>query len=93
MKNLGIKKIRKKLDIVDTKLLRILKERSILVDQVIKLKKNKNEIVDKKRINFILRRIKKKSIKAKIDPKITITIWKEMIKAFIKYEYKNFKKK
>jgi chorismate mutase len=93
MKNLGIKKIRKKMDIVDTKLLRILKERSILVDQVIKLKKNKNEIVDKKRINFILRRIKKKSIKAKIDPKITITIWKEMIKAFIKYEYKNFKKK
>ena len=93
MKNIGIKKIRKKLDTVDAKLLSIIKERSILVDQVIKLKKNKNEIVDKKRINFILRKIKRNSIKTKIDPKITIAIWKEMIKAFIKYEYKNFKKK
>ena len=49
--------------------------------------------MDKKRINFILRKIKRNSIKTKIDPKITIAIWKEMIKAFIKYEYKNFKKK
>jgi chorismate mutase len=93
MKNISIKKIRKKLDKVDTKLLRVIKERSILVDQVVKLKKTKKEIVDKRRINFILKRIKKKSIKAKIDPIITISIWKEMINAFIKYEYKNFKKK
>jgi len=57
-----------------------------------KLKKNKNEIVDKQRIKFILRKIKKKSIKLKIDPIITISIWKEMIKSFIKYEYKKFKK-
>ena len=92
MKNISIKKIRKKLDKVDTKLLRVIKERSILVDQVVKLKKTKKEIVDKRRINFILKRIKKKSIKAKIDPIITISIWKEMINAFIKYEYKNFKK-
>ena len=41
MNNIGIKKIRKKLDTVDAKLLSIIKERSILVDQVIKLKKIK----------------------------------------------------
>jgi len=93
MKNINILKIRKKLDKVDIELLRVIKERSILVDQVVKLKKTKKEIVDKKRISFILMRIKKRSIKSGIDPMITVGIWKEMIKCFIKYEYKNFKKK
>jgi chorismate mutase len=93
MKEINIKIIRKKLDKVDIKLLNIIKERSVLVDQVIKLKKTKKEIIDNKRINFILKRIKKKSIKVKIDPMITISIWKEMINAFIRYEYKNFTKK
>jgi|TARA_B100000780_G_C21037759_1_gene416254 chorismate mutase len=93
MKNINIQKIRKKLDKIDIRLLGIIKERSALVDKVVKLKKTKNEIIDKKRIKFILKRIKKNSIKAKIDPMITVSIWKEMIKAFIKYEYKNFKKK
>jgi chorismate mutase len=93
MKNINIQKIRKKLDKVDLKLLRVIKERSILVDQVVKLKESKKEVVDKQRIKFILKRIKDYSIKAKIDPIITVSIWKEMINAFIKYEYKKFKKK
>ncbi|MDA7606404.1 chorismate mutase [Pelagibacteraceae bacterium] len=87
-----IEKIRKKLDKVDSNLLLIIKKRTGLVDKVIKYKKNKKEIVDKKRINFILKKIKKKSIRLKIDPEITLSIWKEMIKSFIKYEYKKFKK-
>ena len=93
MKNVNLNNIRKKLDKIDVKLLRLIKERSNLVDNVIKLKKTKKEIVDKKRINFILKKIKKKSVIAKIDPLITISIWKAMIKAFIKYEYRNIKKK
>tara|TARA_B110000967_G_scaffold208979_1_gene263137 strand:+ start:7802 stop:8080 length:279 start_codon:yes stop_codon:yes gene_type:complete len=92
MLNPKIIKIRKKLDIVDTKLLLIIKKRTNLVNQVVKLKKSKKEIVDKKRINYILRKIKIKSIKLKIDPAITLSIWKEMIRSFIRYEYKNFKK-
>jgi len=91
--NIDIKKIRKKLDKVDVKLLRVIKERTLLVDQVVKLKKNKKEVVDRKRINFILKRIKNYSIKAKIDPMITVSVWKEMINAFIRYEYKKLKKK
>jgi chorismate mutase len=39
--NIDIKKIRKKLDKLDVKLLHIIKERSLLVDQVVKLKKKK----------------------------------------------------
>jgi chorismate mutase len=88
-----IKIIRNKLDQIDNKLLLIIKKRTQLVNEVIRQKKTKKEIVDKKRINTILKRIKAKSIKLKIDPMISINIWKTMISSFIKYEYKNFKKK
>jgi len=93
MNNLKIQKIRNKLDKVDEKLLFIIKKRINLVNEVIKLKKNRKEIVDRKRINFILKKIKMKSVKLKIDPMISVNIWKEMIKSFIKYEYKKFIKK
>lgn len=93
MVNKNILKIRKELDKLDNKLLKIIKKRSNLVDIVIKNKNFKKDIVDKKRISVILSNIKKKSIKNNIDPKITEKIWKSMIKAFIDYEYRNFKKK
>jgi len=93
MINPKIIKIRKKLDKIDTKLLLIIKKRTKLVNEVIKLKKSKKEIIDKKRINFILKKIKKDSFKLNIDPNIAVGIWREMIKCFIRYEYKNFKKK
>ena len=83
--------LRKKLDFEDNNLLKIIKKRSSLVNEVLKLKKYKSEIVDKKRINYILKKIKKKSIQNKIDPKITNRIWKNMIWSFIDYEKRNFK--
>ena len=85
--------LRKKLDLIDNKLLMIIKKRSNLVNQVLNVKVYKKEIIDKTRIKLILRKIKKRSIKEKIDPKITHRIWKNMIWSFIDYEKRNFKKK
>ena len=93
MANKNILKIRKKLDKLDNRLLAIIKKRVELVDIVLKNKKFKKEIIDKKRISVILKNILSKSKKRKIDPKITNKIWKSMIKAFIDYEFRNFKKK
>ena len=93
MKNKNILLIRKKLDKLDNNLLNIIKIRTKLVDQVIKNKKFKKDIVDRKRIKIILKNIKTKSKKKKIDTKITQKIWMCMISAFIDYEYRNFKKK
>ena len=86
-------KLRLKLDKLDNELLRLIKRRSNLVNNVLKLKVYKKEIIDKKRIDFILMKIKKKSIQLKIDPKITNRIWKNMIWSYIDYEKRNFKKK
>ena len=88
-----LKKLRKKLDLLDNSLINLIKKRTLLVNDVIKLKKFKNQIVDNKRIKIILNQIKKKSIKKNIDPKITNRIWINMIRAYIDYERRNFKKK
>ena len=88
-----LNKLRKKLDILDNSFIILVKKRYNIVNQVLKLKKKRNQIVDKKRINQILKNIKKKSINNKIDPKITKKIWINMISAFIEYEKRNFKKK
>ena len=74
-------------------MLSLIKYRTNLVKEVLKLKEFKKEIVDKKRINFILKKIQSKSKKLKIDPKITNRIWKNMILSYIDYEKRNFKKK
>ena len=88
-----LNKLRKSLDKLDNSFIKLIKKRTLLVNKVLKLKKNKKEIVDKKRINTILNQIKKKSIKNRIDPKITNRIWKNMIMSYIDYERRNFKKK
>ena len=88
-----LNQIRIKLDKLDNDLLRLIKKRSSLVNEVLKVKIYKKEIIDQKRINFILKKIKKKSIQTNVDPKITNRIWKNMIWSFIDYEKRNFKKR
>jgi len=87
-----LNKIRVKLDKLDNELLSLIKKRSNLVKEVLKLKEFKKEIVDKKRIKFILNKINIKSKKLNIDPRITKRIWKNMIWSFIDYERRNFRK-
>tara|TARA_X000000368_G_C23039012_1_gene715992 strand:- start:1556 stop:1837 length:282 start_codon:yes stop_codon:yes gene_type:complete len=93
MKNKKINSVRIKLDNLDNKLLDLIKKRTSLVNQILKAKKFKKQIVDKKRIKVILKRIRKKSQQRKIDTKLTNRIWKSMIYSYIDYEYRNFKKR
>ena len=86
-------KLRVKLDKLDNQLLSLIKKRSNLVNEVLKVKIYKKEIIDQKRIKLILQKIKKKSIQSNIDSKITNRIWKNMIWSFIDYEKRNFRKK
>ena len=88
-----LNKLRKRLDILDNSFIKLIKKRTSLVKQVLLLKKNKNEIIDKKRIKTILNQIRKKSIQNRIDPKITHRIWKNMIWSYIDFEKRKFKKK
>ena len=93
LKRKKLNKIRLKLDKLDNSLIKLIKQRTNLVNEVLKLKDKKKEIIDQKRIKLILKNIRKKSLANKIDPKITTRIWKNMIWSYIDYEKRNFKKK
>ena len=93
LKRKKLSKIRSELDKLDNSLIKIIKKRTNLVKKVLILKEKKNQIVDQKRIKSILANIRKKSLKNKIDPKITNKIWKNMIWSYIAFEKRNFKKK
>jgi len=93
LKKKKLNKIRSELDKLDNSLIKILKKRTNLVKKVLALKDKKSQIIDQKRIRYILKNIRKKSIKNNIDPKITNRIWTNMIWSYIDYEKRNFKKK
>jgi len=72
MNDKKLNNIRKKIDILDTKLLNLIKKRTNLVNKVIKTKIFKKQIVDKNRIKKVLLNIKKLSKKKKINFLITL---------------------
>tara|TARA_B100001057_G_scaffold41743_1_gene37391 strand:- start:5302 stop:5589 length:288 start_codon:yes stop_codon:yes gene_type:complete len=88
-----MKLIRQKIDQVDDKLLPLMVKRSKLVEKALSLKKKQNEIVDKKRIDEISKKIVKKSIELGGNSKLLKSIWLSIIQNFIDYENKEFKKK
>ena len=93
IKKKKLKILRNKLDKLDDTLIKTIKQRVFLVKKDLKLIDKKNQIIDRPRINKILKNVKYKSIKNKIDPKITKRIWTNMIYAFIDFEKRNFRKK
>ena len=88
-----LKKARGKIDTLDSRIFELIKQRTNVVKEMLKLKENKNQIVDQKRIREILSKIKKKSIKNNIDPKITARIWRSMIWSYVDYQKRKFSKK
>jgi chorismate mutase len=84
---------RNKIDRLDDSIFNLLKKRTIVVKKMLELKRYKSQIVDHKRINIILKKIRKKSIRHGLDPKITTRIWKSIIWSYVYFQRKNFKKK
>ena len=84
---------RNKIDQLDKKIFYLIKKRTAIVKYMLSLKGFKKQIVDHKRINKILKNIKSKSIKNKVDPKTTRRIWKAMIWSYVDFQKRNFKEK
>ena len=88
-----LKLARNKVDQLDQRIFNLIKKRTQAVKYMLSLKKFRKEIVDHKRNNEILKKIRNKSIKSGIDPKITIRIWKSIIWSYVDFQKRNFKKK
>ena len=88
-----LKIARDKIDRLDNSILDLIKKRTKIVKYMLSLKQFKKQIVDRKRINVILKNIRKKSIQHGIDPTVTSRIWKTMIWSYVNFQKRNFKKK
>ena len=87
-----MREIRKRIDKVDSKILPLMVKRSQLVSKALNLKTKKSEIVDTKRINQIKKKVANESKRLGANPKLITNIWLSIIKTFIDFERKNFKK-
>tara|TARA_X000000368_G_scaffold278314_1_gene220820 strand:+ start:948 stop:1244 length:297 start_codon:yes stop_codon:yes gene_type:complete len=85
--------VRSSIDRIDDKILPLMVKRSKLVNKALDLKSKSNEIVDRRRIKQILKKIESKSKKMKANPRLIKTIWMNMIQNFIEHERKEFKKR
>ena len=93
MKRNKLSLARRRIDQLDQRIFSLIKKRTQIVKYMLSLKKFKNEIVDKKRINEILKKVRNKSIRNDVDPKITKRIWKSMIWSYVDFQRRNFKKR
>tara|TARA_B100000575_G_C22620384_1_gene385127 strand:+ start:77 stop:367 length:291 start_codon:yes stop_codon:yes gene_type:complete len=85
----SLEELRKNIDEIDLKILDLIEKRKDLVTEVVKLKK-REQIVDQKRIEFILNKLKDEALKRGLAVEFIKEIWTLMIKNFIKYEEKIF---
>jgi len=88
-----MKDVRSLIDQIDDKILPLMVKRSKLVNKALELKSKKSEIIDRKRINQILKKVESKSKKMKANPKLIKSIWMDMIQNFIEHERNEFKKR
>jgi chorismate mutase len=82
-----IRKIRSTIDTIDKQIIKLLGLRKKQVLKIAKYK-NKRTIVDKKRINQIMKRIKAEAKKNKIDLILVKNFWNKLIQYSIKLEKK-----
>ena len=87
MSQRNIQRIRSSIDTIDKKIIKLLGLRKKQVLKIAKYK-NKKTIVDKKRINQIMKTIKTESKRNKIDYVLVKNFWNKLIQYSIKLERK-----
>ena len=88
----NLKEVRKNIDNIDTRIVKLIAEREFYAREAVKFKTDRSQIIDRKRINAVLSRVKKLSKKYRINNLNVEKIWKLMIQNFIILENKLFKK-
>ena len=87
-----LKKVRKNIDEIDSKIIKLISDRFKEIHKVTKLKDNHDQIIDHERITHILKSVQAKAKKNKIDYEVVTRIWQIFIHEAIKLEYSKKKK-
>ena len=90
--NTELKRLRLKIDEIDSKIIKLIADRYKEIHKVTKLKDNHDQIIDHERITHILKTVQIKAKKNKLDPDVVTRIWQIFIQEAIKLEYAKVKK-
>ena len=90
--NTELKKVRLKIDEIDSKIIKLIADRYKEIHKVTKLKDNHDQIIDHERITHILKKVQIKAKKNKLDSDVVTRIWQIFIQEAIKLEYAKVKK-
>ena len=86
-----IKEIRNEIDEIDIRIIELISQRKDLVIEVVKLKR-KDQIIDQKRIDDILKKLNLEANKHGIPEVLIEKLWKIMIEGFIEFEMEIYDK-
>ncbi len=82
----GIAELRSEIDKLDEEIIDLIAKRGQFVKEAGKLKKNEIEVRSNKRVEEIIKKIRKMAIEKDLDPKVAEDTYRAMINGFINYE-------
>ena len=88
-----MKELRREIDQLDKELISILAKRQKCIENAALIKKERNLIVDKVRIEEVISNIKKLSLSSGLSELISEPLWRKLIELSIEHEFKEFERK
>lgn len=82
----SLSEVRENIDRLDRRIVELLAERTLFVEQAGKLKLNKGQVVDHERIEAIILKVRHLANESGMAPDLIENIYRSMIDAFIIYE-------
>jgi len=85
-----LNEVRKNIDAIDIQIVKLLIKRSLLVLQATCFKTKRSQLIDRKRIEKIIDRVRNLAKKNKLAPTVVEKVFRKMIDQFILLETKEF---
>ena len=89
----SMKEVRSEIDQIDKELVSLLAKRQKYVENAALIKKDRNLIIDKPRIEEVISNIKKFSSSSGLSDAISEPLWRKLIELSIEHEFKEFESK
>jgi isochorismate pyruvate lyase len=87
----SLQEVRNEIDIIDTKLVELISERSHLIRQAASFKNSVDEVKADDRIDDIMQRVRKKAIELNINPNMISELFTIMIDEMVETEIAEFR--
>lgn len=88
-----LESIRRGIDKVDTRIVKLLRKRSALVSAAGMHKKSESAVSNEARVEVVIQKVRELAIKEGVDPELVETVYRTMIGQFVIQEMAEFKER